>query len=91
MNSSHCACERDKGTDFREGGGYNLGELRMISRNEIQVSFHSSPTITITDWQLGLGAPERERWRLFSYFSKIGDCVIIGICTMLLYFMVGME
>ena len=32
-----------------------------------------------------------QRWRSFSYFKGIDDCVIIGICSMLLYFMVGME
>ena len=26
-----------------------------------------------------------------SYFKGIGDCVIIGICAMLLYLMIGME
>ena len=28
MNSSHCACERDKGNDFREGVGYDIDELQ---------------------------------------------------------------
>ena len=28
-------------------------------------------------------------WFLFSYFYDIGDCVIIGICAMRLYFIIG--
>ena len=28
MNSSHCAYERDKGNDFREGVGYDIDELQ---------------------------------------------------------------